>query len=78
MYTYQANDLRVQTRNGEKKPHPTLIGGDPDVLAAGTVRKNSQGYIDLNDRSGHFRIQNVNLDAQDKVDDLCGQGHIIR
>ena len=65
MYVHLGSDVYVAGRDTEKKPHPTLVGGDPDVTGAGTIRKSevteewgSENVVVTND-SGHFRVGTV-------------------
>lgn len=56
MYVLQNSELHVAIRADDKKlPHPTLVGGDPDVECAGTMRRNSNDDVVVTASSGHFR-----------------------
>ncbi|PKM20939.1 MAG: hypothetical protein CVV11_05575 [Gammaproteobacteria bacterium HGW-Gammaproteobacteria-15] len=59
MYVLSNSDeLHVAIRSdGQKLPHPTLVGGDPDVKCAGTLRYGSSDKSDVvvTASSGHFR-----------------------
>jgi hypothetical protein len=56
MYVLDNNELHVAIRAGDKKlPHPTLVGGDPDVECAGTMRRDPNGDVVVTASSGHFR-----------------------
>ncbi|WP_083981959.1 eCIS core domain-containing protein [Arsukibacterium ikkense] len=59
MYVLSNSDeLHVAIRSdGQKLPHPTLVGGDPDVKCAGTLRYGSSEKSDVvvTASSGHFR-----------------------
>ncbi|WP_417591697.1 DUF4157 domain-containing protein [Owenweeksia hongkongensis] len=56
MYVLDNNEHHVAIRNESKKlPHPTLVGGDPDVDCAGTMRWGIDGAVVVDDGSGHFR-----------------------
>jgi hypothetical protein len=64
MYVHAGDNIHVAGRDEEKKPHPSLVGGDPDVTAAGTLsaRLNAQGWVlvgKITDDSGHFRVGEV-------------------
>lgn len=55
MYVLNNSQLHVAIRAVTKKlPHPTLVGGDPDVECAGTLRY-EEGEVIVTCSSGHFR-----------------------
>ncbi len=56
MYVLDDSELHVATRAESKKlPHPTLVGGDPDVECAGTLLWGLDGSVLVTSESGHFR-----------------------
>ena len=56
MYVLDNDEHHVAIRSdGVKLPHPTLVGGDPDVDCAGTMRWGIDGTVIVDDGSGHFR-----------------------
>ena len=48
-----------------KMPHPTLVGGNPDVRGAGVILKNGNKVI-FNNKSGHFRPDTI-VDSTKKI-----------
>lgn len=56
MYVLDNDKHHVAIRREDVKlPHPTLVGGDPDVDCAGTMRMNHDGMVIVDDSSGHFK-----------------------
>lgn len=56
MYVLNGKSMHVAIRGeGVKLPHPTLVGGDPDVDCAGTMRWDVNDEVIVDDGSGHFR-----------------------
>lgn len=56
MYVLHNDNVHVAIRaEAEKLPHPTLVGGDPDVSCAGTMRWGGDGEVLVTNGSGHFR-----------------------
>lgn len=56
MYVQHNNKIYIANRNNEKRPHPTLVGGDPVVDGAGTMSYNPMRHlITITRSSGHFR-----------------------
>jgi len=56
MYVLDADEVHVAIRADDKKlPHPTLVGGDPDVTCAGTIRTGGSNEVVVTASSGHFR-----------------------
>jgi len=56
MYVLDAGEVHVAIRAEDKKlPHPTLVGGDPDVTCAGTIRTGGSNEVVVTASSGHFR-----------------------
>lgn len=56
MYVLNNDTHHVAIRSDDLKlPHPTLVGGDPDVDCAGTMRWGIDGAVIVDDGSGHFR-----------------------
>ena len=73
MYVLDGGDLHVAIRADDKKlPHPTLVGGDPDVDCAGTMRVDTEGNVIVTASSGHFRPSSENL-GQRAVDKMMGK-----
>jgi hypothetical protein len=70
MYVLKGGDLHVAIRAQSKKlPHPTLIGGDPDVDCAGSLQRSPDGTVLVTRESGHFRPPSVSI-AQQAVDKM--------
>jgi hypothetical protein len=71
--------IKVARRNAEKKPHPTLAGGDPDVTGAGLFTINTGAHtVTMNNRSGHFRPPAVDQASRDAVTTaLTGTGYAL-
>lgn len=71
MYVHHNGVIKRANRNGEKLPHPALVGGDPDVTTAGTLQVNNLGErqkwgrtvtkydIIVTNSSGHFQPDDV-------------------
>jgi hypothetical protein len=73
MYVLDNDRLHVAIRAEDKKlPHPTLVGGDPDVDCAGTMRKSLDGDVVVTASSGHFRPPSEKP-GQDAVNRIMGK-----
>lgn len=73
MYVLHDDSLHVAIRAEAKKlPHPTLIGGDPDVDCAGTMRRSNDDDVIVTASSGHFRPPSEKL-GQAKVNKLMNK-----
>jgi len=68
MWINEGGTMRLARRNAEKKPHPTLAGGDPDVTGAGLMSLAAGNRVIINDRSGHFQPDGVDGDSFDQVE----------
>ena len=68
MYVHDkdTDTIYAATRNDEKRPHPTLVGGDPIVKGAGTMYKHND-TVYITKVSGHFRPRFIHNDTIDKV-----------
>jgi Rad3-related DNA helicase len=80
MYVHAAEGILVANREGEKLPHPTLIGGDPDVKGAGTMLEISYGEeskIGITNKSGHFRPRDIHADTVKTVRSILGTGGTV-
>ena len=58
MYVHHKNKIYTADRNENKLPHPTLVGGDPNVKCAGTLILSNKKIV-VTTNSGHFRPTNV-------------------
>lgn len=58
MYVHHKSAVHIATRTDNKLPHPTLVGGDPDVKGAGTMYKTGKDVF-ITRQSGHFRPSSV-------------------
>jgi cold shock CspA family protein len=79
MYVHHNDEIKRANRNGEKLPHPALVGGDPDVTTAGTIHVNNLGErqkwgrtvtkydIIVTNSSGHFQPDDVPDATVDKI-----------
>jgi hypothetical protein len=73
MYVLDNSELHVAIRADDKKlPHPTLVGGDPDVECAGTLRRDNDDYVFVTASSGHFRPPSEGP-GQKAVDKIMGK-----
>lgn len=69
MWINHGGTIKVASRNNEKKPHPTLAGGDPDVSCAGLMYIDSTSkQVVVNNNSGHFKPGNVDQDSIDAIE----------
>lgn len=69
MYVLNDNSIHVAVRaESEKLPHPTLVGGDPDVQCAGTIHWDGEN-VAVDNSSGHFRPANAKP-AIKKINDI--------
>lgn len=60
----QKGNIIIGTRNGERMPHPTLIGGkDPQVLGAGIVDIRAGKIYSIDNASGHYKPGTESLNA---------------
>ncbi|HEX7943401.1 MAG TPA: hypothetical protein VF495_01980 [Phenylobacterium sp.] len=72
MYVGHGGKVYVTGRDGEKKPHPMLVGGDPDVTDAGTIAKKKAGawsnsnFVATNS-SGHFKPGDVSKETLNAI-----------
>lgn len=77
MYVHDGDTIHTAKRTAdEKKPHPTLVGGDPDVNCAGTLdivmteTDDSTTYtVGVTNDSGHFRPDGVPQATVDKINE---------
>lgn len=82
MYVHYGNTIHLATRaDDEKKPHPTLVGGDPDVTCAGTIEVESEeadGHttytVTITNESGHFRPADIPQGTEDRFTALAALG----
>lgn len=55
-------NIFIGNRDGQRNPHPTLIGGkNPQVLAAGMIDIRKGKIYLVNNESGHFKPGNESL-----------------
>lgn len=60
MYVHKGTNIYTGGRDREKLPHPTLVGGDPDVKCAGTMLLDlGKRTVRITNESGHFRPRSV-------------------
>lgn len=60
MYVHEDKTIYTGGRDHEKLPHPTLVGGDPDAICAGTMQRDLPNKtIWVTNESGHFRPSSV-------------------
>ncbi len=84
MYVHNGNTIHTSTRAADvKKPHPTLVGGDPNVTCAGTlniasaVDNGTTTYtVGVTNDSGHFRPGNVPDGTVDRIQALADNNPI--
>ncbi|MFM7461405.1 MAG: hypothetical protein ACKO15_11285, partial [Burkholderiales bacterium] len=77
MWINEGGTMRLARRDDEKKPHPTLAGGDPDVSGAGLMSLVGNRVV-INDRSGHFRPEGVDANSFEQVEAaLDGTGRTL-
>ncbi|WP_300661301.1 hypothetical protein [Fluviicola sp.] len=62
MYVHNKSSVQIATRADNKLPHPTLVGGDPDVKGAGTMYMTGK-KVYITKLSGHFRPSKVHNDT---------------
>ena len=65
MYVHNGDTVHMYSRGNEKRPHPTLVGGDPDVTCAGELHVTEEEFpplggpvtytVRVTTESGHFR-----------------------
>lgn len=65
MYVHNGGTVHIHSRGSEKQPHPTLVGGDPDVTCAGELHVKEEDFpplsgpvtynVGVTTESGHFR-----------------------
>ncbi len=73
MYVHEKNRIYIANRKNEKLPHPTLVGGDPDVKGAGTMELKSPKEIIITNESGHFRPSGIHSDTIGIVKKIVGK-----
>lgn len=78
MYVHYGSTIHTAQRVDEKKPHPTLVGDDPDVTCAGTLNiakteadGNTTYTVDVTNDSGHFRPDGVPDKTVNKINELA-------
>ncbi|WP_244904578.1 DUF4157 domain-containing protein [Cellvibrio mixtus] len=77
MYVHRGNTIYRGDRTREKLPHPALVGYDPDVDGAGTLRatfNNNTLRIKVTNSSGHFRPPQVDEETRNKVEQKVRNG----
>lgn len=76
MYVHCDDTIHAASRNGRKKPHPTLVGGDPVVKGAGTMEYDQIARtITITNDSGHFLPDDIDNDTVRIVKNFCrGRG----
>jgi len=76
MYVHDGDTIHRADRTNQKLPHPALVGGDPDVTGAGTIRVarapdrrngNATYRVKVTNSSGHFRPPGVDDSTIEKV-----------
>ncbi len=76
MYAHMGTTIYRGDRTREKLPHPALIGYDPDVIGAGTLRATYSAparqrptlRIKVTNSSGHFRPDEVDETTRARVE----------
>jgi hypothetical protein len=77
MYVHFGDDICRGDRTREKLPHPALVGYDPDVSGAGTLRatfNNNTLRVKVTNSSGHFRPPTVSEATRAKVEEKVRNG----
>lgn len=77
MYVHDGDTIHTADRTDEKLPHPTLVGGNPDVTSAGTLtfyepaNRPDLRRITVTNESGHFRPPSVPQATLDRIQELA-------
>jgi hypothetical protein len=76
MWINNSGTIRVADRNFEKKPHPTLAGGDPDVKCAGLLYCGEYPKtvtVTITNQSGHFKPGDVDEESKQKIENVLNK-----